>query len=161
MLTIGILSDTHGSIHPNIIKLINNCDFAIHAGDIVDESILQKLTPKQKIIAVQGNNDHHIAFLKEVESLDLPGGKIIIEHGHKHGHHQPCHSSLRKTYPDAKVVIYGHTHKQTIDNSEIPWIVNPGAAGAIRNQGGPRCLILTIDEQNNWHFDSHVFDNSL
>jgi putative phosphoesterase len=107
MLTIGILSDTHGTIHPNIINLINNCDFAIHAGDIVDESILQKLTPKQKIIAVQGNNDHHITFLKEVESLDLPGGKIIIEHGHKHGHINPATAHSEKHTQMPRLLFMG------------------------------------------------------
>ncbi len=64
---------------------------------------------------------------------DLPGGKITIEHGHTHGAHQPCHDSLRKAHADAKVIIYGHTHKQVIDKSNNPWVVNPGAAGNTRS----------------------------
>ncbi len=159
MVTIAILSDSHGEIHPQIVELINNCDFAVHAGDIIDESILQYLTPRQKLIAVQGNNDPHMLFLKEVESLDLPGGTLVIEHGHKHGHYQPCHDSLRRTYPDAKAVVYGHTHVQTIDDDTKPWIINPGASGGVRNQGGPRCLTLTIDNKENWMFESHVFND--
>ena len=159
MLTIAILSDSHGNIHPQIIKIISDCDYAVHAGDIIDESTLQYITPKQKFVAVRGNNDEHLTFLNEVENLDLPGGRLVIEHGHKHGHHQPCHDSLRKAHPGAKAVVYGHTHVQTIDNDNTPWIINPGASGNIRNQGGPRCLTLTIDEENNWEFESHVFDN--
>jgi hypothetical protein len=157
MLTIGILSDSHGTIHPQIVNLINNCDFAIHAGDIIDESILQHLNPRQKVIAVKGNNDTHMTFLNDVESLKLPGGELVIEHGHKHGHHQPCHDSLRKSYPNARAVIYGHTHVQIIDDSLFPWIVNPGASGKVRNQGAPRCLTLHIDEEENWQFESHIF----
>jgi uncharacterized protein len=158
MITVAILSDSHGDIHPQIIELINRCDFAVHAGDIIDESILKNITPKQRLIAVQGNNDPHMTFLNEVESLDLPGGKLIVEHGHKHGHHQPCHDSLRKTHPNAKAVVYGHTHVQTIDKNNTPWVINPGASGGVRNQGGPRCLILTIDDEENWEFESHVFN---
>ena len=81
MIEVGILSDTHGVIHPEIIKLMNECDFVIHAGDIVDETSLEALNPKQRMIAVKGNNDIHINSLAEVESLDLPGGNIAIEHG--------------------------------------------------------------------------------
>jgi putative phosphoesterase len=115
VIKVGILSDTHGVIHPEIIKLMNDCDFVIHAGDIVDEDSLRVLRPKQKMIAVKGNNDLHISSLGEVEMLDLPGGNIAVEHGHMHGHIQPSHDSLRDTYPNAKIVVYGHTHKQVID----------------------------------------------
>jgi predicted phosphodiesterase len=41
VIEVGILSDTHGVIHPEIIKLMNACDFVIHAGDIVDETSLE------------------------------------------------------------------------------------------------------------------------
>ena len=82
MIKVGILSDTHGVIHPEVIKLMNDCDFVIHAGDIVDEDSLAALKPKQKMIAVKGNNDLHINSLGEVETLNLPGCDIAVEHGH-------------------------------------------------------------------------------
>ena len=153
MIKIGILSDTHGSVHPQIVELMNNCDFALHAGDIVDIEVLQKLNPKQRIVAVRGNNDAHMTNLEDVEVLELPGGKIVVEHGHKHGHEKPCHDSLRQTYPDAKAIIYGHTHKQV-----IPWVINPGAAGKTRNYDGAKCLTLTITNQNDWNIESFIFD---
>ena len=70
MIKIGILSDTHGSVHPQIVELMNNCDFALHAGDIVDIEVLQKLNPKQRIVAVRGNNDAHMTNLEDVEVLE-------------------------------------------------------------------------------------------
>ncbi len=105
MIKIGILSDTHGVIHPGVIGLMNECDFVIHAGDIVDENSLSALNPKQKMIAVKGNNDQHISSFGEVELVEFPGGNIAIEHGHLHGHVQPSHDSLRATYPDSQVII--------------------------------------------------------
>ena len=71
MIEVGILSDTHGMIHPEIVKLMNTCDFVIHAGDIIDEDSLAVLKPKQKMIAVKGNNDIYISSLGEVEMLNL------------------------------------------------------------------------------------------
>jgi predicted phosphodiesterase len=55
------------------------------------------------------------------------------EHGHEHGWKTPSHKSLLQTYPNAKVIIYGHTHKQVIDTESSPWVINPGASGAVRN----------------------------
>ena len=158
MLKIGILSDTHGTVHPQIVELINDCDFALHAGDIVDIEVLQKLNPKQEVFAVRGNNDYHITHLEDVEVLSLPGGKIVIEHGHRHGHYEPCHDSLRKSYPDAKAIIYGHTHRQVIDQTKTPWVINPGAAGETRNYDGAKCLMITIDGEKEWDIESHSFD---
>ncbi|MBW5290354.1 MAG: phosphodiesterase, MJ0936 family [Candidatus Ruthia sp. Asou_11_S2] len=122
---IGILSDTRGFIHPDIVKLMNQCDIVIHAGDIIDVQTLQALKPKQKLIAIQGNNDAHITHLNLVEKLNLPNGEIVIEHGHEYGAHQPSHDSLRVAYPNAKIIIYGHTHKQVIDQEKTPWVINP------------------------------------
>jgi putative phosphoesterase len=155
---IGILSDTHGFIHADIIKLINQCDIAIHAGDIIDEQTLQALKPKQKLIAIQGNNDAHITHLNLVEKLSFPSGEIIIEHGHKHGHQQPSHDSLRATYPNAKIIIYGHTHKQVIDKEKTPWVINPGAAGQVRNHGGAKCFVLEIGHSQKWKISTYVFN---
>ena len=159
MIKVGILSDTHGVIHPEIIKLMNECDFVIHAGDIVDEDSLAVLTPKQKMIAVKGNNDLHINSLGEVEMLNLPGGNIAIEHGHMHGHIQPSHDSLREAYPNAKVVVYGHTHKQVIDKEGSTWVVNPGSAGKTRNYGAAKCLKLTIKSDDEWDIEPQIFDD--
>ena len=159
MIEVGILSDTHGVIHPEIIKLMNACDFVIHAGDIVDEASLKALQPKQRMIAVKGNNDIHITSLGEVELLDLPGGNIAIEHGHLHGHIQPSHDSLREAYPNAKVIVYGHTHKQVIDKDQSTWVVNPGSAGKTRNYGAAKCLKLTIKSERDWVIEPKIFDD--
>ncbi len=145
-----IISDTHGFIHPSIVSLASSCDIAIHAGDIVDYASLEQLQPHEQLIAVAGNNDAHIPHLKDSAVLQLFSHKIVIEHGHKHGHYQPSHESLRQSYPQAKIIIYGHTHKQVIDKTTTPWVVNPGAAGRVRTHGGSSCLILTAADSKDW-----------
>lgn len=156
-IKIGILSDTHGFVHPSIISLISQCDVTIHAGDIINEKTLLTLKPKQLLIAIQGNNDAHLTQLKKVEKLNFPGGLIVVDHGHTHGRKHPCHDSLKNTYPDAKVIIYGHTHKQLIEQGSIPWIINPGAAGEVRNHGGSKCIVLTIESAQNWSIKPYTF----
>lgn len=155
-LRIGILSDSHGWIHPEIISLMNTCDKIIHAGDIMEEDTLKALTAP--LIAVRGNNDEHLAFA-DIETLDLPGGKLVVEHGHQHGWQTPSHDSLRETHIEAKVIVYGHTHKQMIDIETNPWIVNPGASGAVRNRGGSKCLVLTINDTQLWEITPYNFIN--
>lgn len=155
MTKIGILSDTHGWIHPKIIKLMNTCEQIIHAGDVINASTLGVFTVP--LIAVQGNNDTHLTHLPTVETLQLPGGNLVVEHGHQHGWHTPCHDSLRAAHPNAKAIIYGHTHKQIIDKSTTPWVINPGAAGAIRNHGGSKCLVLDVVDAQSWQITPYTF----
>ena len=157
MKKLCVLSDSHGFIHPDIIQIANQSDIVIHAGDIIDQSTLGQLQPKEKLIAIQGNNDAHLNDLNTVEMLEFTSGKIAIEHGHKHCHHKPSHTSLRNTYPEARVIIYGHTHKQVIDDSQTPWVINPGAAGNIRNHGGAKCLTIEISDNTHWIITPHIF----
>lgn len=155
--TVAIISDTHAFLDPRIEALVEQADMAIHAGDICACEILDEMRPKSgKVVAVAGNNDHSLRCMQEnldspkqlpdIESLALPGGVVKIEHGHRHDMHKPAHSDLRAAHPEARLVVYGHTHKLVVDQDESTWVVNPGAAGQTRTGGGPSCLILTASE---------------
>ena len=159
---IAVLSDTHGFIHPSINQLVNQCDIAIHAGDVVQQQTLSQLKPKERLVVVAGNNDAHISQLQAVQTVEVYQQQIAVEHGHLHGHHQPSHQSLRASHPSAKIIVYGHSHQQTIDQTTTPWVINPGAAGRTRTNGGASCLVLTAFNDQSWHiepfrFDDHVF----
>jgi putative phosphoesterase len=167
-VTVGILSDTHGYLDQRIAEVITNCDYAIHAGDIMGAHVLEQLQPRQSVIAVAGNNDHAaiwkeeeaeiVSALPESTSLELPGGTIRIEHGHRLGGF-PDHDQLRWDHAEVKLVVYGHTHKRIIDQQAEPWIVNPGAAGRERTKGGPSCLVLHASEAE-WRFETVLFADS-
>lgn len=166
---VAILSDTHAYLHPEIRALVKQCDIAIHAGDICSASILDELQPLSgQVIAVAGNNDYAAAWpaqqrervnaLPQVASLDLPGGRVAIEHGHIHDMSSPGHEDLRQAHPDARMVVYGHTHRKVIDDFKMPWVVNPGAAGATRTRGGASCLVLIASEAL-WKIESYRFQD--
>ncbi len=166
--TVAIVSDTHGQLDPRIAKIIRQADIAIHAGDIGDAAILEAMRPGTgQIFAVAGNNDHPVLWpasqsgalreIPKIAELELPGGRVCIEHGDRHDMLAPDHQSLRKAHPDSRLVIYGHTHKMVIDKQAKPWVANPGAAGSTRTRGGPSCLLLTASESD-WELESIRFD---
>jgi len=168
-LTVAILSDTHAHLDRSVIERIKGADIAIHAGDVSDACVLDELSLHVKhVFAVAGNNDapdlwpldqqEIVNALPEMIDLDLPGGRIAIEHGHRFGG-KPPHEALRAAHPEARIVVYGHTHKITCDQDGLPWVVNPGAAGLVRNHGGPTCLMLEVNNIA-WSLTVHRSDGT-
>jgi len=164
---VAILSDTHGHVCPNVLAVVAECDIGVHAGDILTARVLQELYEVvDEVHAVRGNNDvpgiwagdelDVLRSLSEVVDVSLPGGSLVVEHGHAHGWSEPDHGKLRAAYPQARAIVYGHTHRLLIDQETEPWVLNPGAAGRIRNQGGPSCLVLhaTMDA---WRVEKFKF----
>lgn len=158
---VGIISDTHGAIENSILALMQQCDVIVHAGDILNPDILRRVTPKTgHVIAVRGNNDtveqwpigtaDLLESLPEVATLRLPGGVLAVEHGHRVNPAHQRHHKLRLRHPEARAVVYGHTHHRIIDTSEPIWVLNPGAAGKVRAYGGSGCLLLHATAERWW-----------
>ncbi len=166
-VTVALVSDTHGYIFPEVLGVVADCDIVVHAGDIMGKHILDDLHARnEQVIAVAGNNDiperwpeaerDTVIALPRIAELELPGGVVAVEHGHEHGWASPDHAGLRAAHPHAKMIVYGHTHHRMVDKSQDPWIVNPGAAGKVRNNGGPSCLVLTAGERS-WDIETIKF----
>lgn len=148
-----LLSDTHGELHPEIMAMAEGVDLVVHAGDIGHPDVLDALAGRARlVIAVRGNNDtpnhwpesaqHELMQLEPTQQLPLPGGVLVVEHGHRVNPVPQRHRLLRQKYPDARMVLYGHSHRQIVDNESRPWVVNPGAAGRSRTYGGSGCILL-------------------
>jgi putative phosphoesterase len=167
-VTVGILSDSHGFLDPRIAEAVNQCDYIVHAGDIFNAQVLEQLKPKKKLVAVAGNNDFPafwkteeaeiVNALPKINKLELPGGLLIVEHGHRLGNH-PEHDQFRWDHSEARLIVYGHTHHRVIDQKAEPWVVNPGASGEVRTHGGPSCLVLQASEDE-WKIDTVLFRES-
>lgn len=166
---VAIVSDTHGHLDPRIAEQVAACDIAVHGGDIGRAAVLDALAPRTgSVIAVRGNNDMPdkwppgegaaLAALPWEGELDLPGGRLVVVHGHQHSGSLPArHAWLRSRYPGARLIVYGHSHRRILDLSGTPWVVNPGAAGRTRTYGGPSCIILHA-RQNEWSLEELRFD---
>ena len=168
IVRVAIISDTHGYIDPHVVEVIRRCDQVIHAGDICGAHVLEQLHQlTSQVTAVAGNNDasglwpleetHVVNALPKIARLQLPGGELVVEHGHRHGMQQPDHASLRHTHAQARVIVYGHTHRMLVDKEHTPWVINPGAAGATRTRGGASCLILTASASKEWDVEMLKF----
>lgn len=150
---IALLSDTHGYLDPRVADVVSDCDFAVHAGDIGGLAVLGAMRPRGgHVVAVRGNNDsprqwreserNALNALPEEARLDLPGGAVVVVHGDRVLPASRRHDRLRRRYIDARAVVYGHSHRLVCDCDEVPWVLNPGAAGRARTFGGPSCLVL-------------------
>jgi len=170
-LDLVILSDSHGTVDHRILALIKPNDIVLHAGDIMDSKLIDEIEERaQQVIAVQGNNDvkgrytdigaQRLDALPQAVKIALPGGVIAMEHGHLILDFDHYHEILRDTYRDVRMIIFGHTHIAAFDNACLPWVVNPGASGKIRNHGGPSCITVSI-KGDEWTTKRHRFADVL
>jgi putative phosphoesterase len=130
-MRIGILSDTHGRLHPQIYDLFAQVDVILHAGDVEDLMILEELKDFGEVHAVGGNCDSPTPDLPETWTGVLGGLRIAMTHGHLVSHRGHLEDGLvaqfRGFRPD--LIVHGHTHQaRLIRHSTGVQILNPGAA---------------------------------
>lgn len=157
-LSVGIVSDTHSYLDPDVHNHINACNVILHAGDIGCAEVIDQLQIiSPHVIPVRGNNDviekwpskdhAELGNIHDIAEIKLPGGNVVLLHGDKYNPFATRHEKMRKQFPHAKAVVYGHSHKIFCDQSQSPWILNPGASGKTRTGGGASCMIIDISEQ--------------
>jgi putative phosphoesterase len=141
--SIGLISDTHGLLRPEILTALAGVDFILHAGDVGGNDILDELETLAPVQAVYGNTDDpgNPRLLGRIER-EVDGLLIHVSHGHEVG--SPNASRLLARYK-ADVIVYGHTHRQRVEREGGVIIVNPGAAGPRRFNLLPSVAILRIE----------------
>ena len=149
MCIIGILSDTHGLIRPEVVDALNGCDSIIHAGDIDRSEVIEALREIAPVYAVRGNadKDEWAGNLPKSLSITLGGIRIYAIHNKKH---------IAEDLSDKDVVIYGHTHKyhEEYKNGQL-WL-NPGCCG-YRKPSQPVTLAL-LEISGNGPISVHRID---
>ena len=140
--TIGLISDTHGLLRPDVFTALAGVDLILHAGDVGGDDILDALGALAPVRAVFGNTDPpgHPRLADRIE-YSVGGVTIHVSHGHEVG--SPTPEKLLAAYA-SDVIVYGHTHKQLIARHGARLVINPGAAGARRFRLLPSVAILRI-----------------
>ena len=139
---VGLISDTHGVIRPGVHEALKGVELILHAGDVGGQEILDELALIAPVRAVFGNTDPPgQPGLAERIDIELGGVHLHVSHGHEVG--SPTPAKLAERY-DADVVIYGHTHRQTVSELDGRLFVNPGAAGPRRFNLVPSVARLAI-----------------
>jgi hypothetical protein len=126
-LRVGLVSDTHNLLRPEVLDWLRGSDHIIHAGDICGEQVLAALRRLAPLTAVRGNNDQGAwtAPLRERETLQLGGITIVVLHDISDLNSAPLPGGV-----DA--LVSGHSHKPLVDEREGVLYVNPGSAGPRR-----------------------------
>lgn len=140
---IGLISDTHGLVRPDVHRALAGVEVILHAGDVGGDEVLDELRLIAAVHAVRGNTDPPgQPFLPEELVHAVGNVRIHVSHGHELG--APGPQALLDRYAE-DVLVYGHTHRPLVVRSGARLTVNPGAAGAARFDIKPSVARLTIE----------------
>ncbi len=144
-IVVGVLSDTHGDLYPEVVRALTGVDHIVHAGDVGSAQVLARLKKLAPVTAVKGNCDVDAwaAGLPSTAELDIGGVHIVVEHV---ATRLPRRGEVPVTVPEGSrtIVIYGHTHMAALERRNGVLLLNPGSAGPVRF-GRPRSIArLTI-----------------
>ena len=126
-MKIGVVSDTHGLLRPEVLPALEGVDSILHLGDVGDVKILDALRKIAPVTAVRGNIDHSgpCSRLPETEVLLLEGGYIYLLHDLGTLHLDPASAKF-------SAVLYGHTHVPDYFTKKGVLYFNPGSCGPRR-----------------------------
>jgi len=124
---IGIISDTHGLLRPQVIEALRGVELIIHAGDIGNVEVLKTLETIAPVTAVRGNNDHG-AWAEQIPLTN------VVEHRSYllYVLHELDALDLDPAASDFSAVIFGHSHRPSVERRHGVLYLNPGSAGPRR-----------------------------
>jgi putative phosphoesterase len=149
MLRLLLLADTHlradrvDRLPSPVVEAARSADVILHAGDVVSGALLERLAELAPVHAVCGNNDHELAgVLPERLELELDG--VTVAMVHDSGARKGRGARLQRWFPDADVVVFGHSHQpcaERVDGGLL--LVNPGSATQRRRE--PHATYALVD----------------
>jgi putative phosphoesterase len=127
VLTVGLISDTHGLLRPEALRALAGVDHIIHAGDIGGQEVLSALQALAPLSAVRGNNDRGswAAGLPATDVVQLGACSLYVLHDVHELDLDPAAAGFA-------AVITGHSHRPGISERDGVLFVNPGSAGPRR-----------------------------
>ncbi len=151
-MLVGVVSDTHGLLRPELLAALAGVDHILHAGDVGDPDILAELALIAPVTAIRGNIDTHghCSLLPATEVLELAGSLIYLLHSIDDLDLQPQAAGIG-------IVVYGHSHKPSVEHRHGVLYLNPGSAGPRRfslpitfallriEDGGPTAEIVSLE----------------
>lgn len=152
MHKIGILSDTHGMLRPQVLDVLQNCELIFHAGDINKQKILDDLGQIAPVYVVRGNNDKEWARqIPETIRAECYGLRVFMVHNKK---------MIPKDLGEIDLVIYGHSHKYEEKIVEGIQYLNPGSCGPRRFNQEITLAILNLEEHGGVQIEKLVIPHT-
>ncbi|HTQ79937.1 MAG TPA: metallophosphoesterase family protein [Thermoanaerobaculia bacterium] len=121
---LGILSDTHNLLRPEVLERLAGCDRLLHAGDVGEAGILDHLRRIAPIEAVRGNWDGELESLPATLTGDLDGLPFGMVHRRE---------DIDPRWPKKlRLIVFGHSHRPELEWRGNCLLLNPGACGPRR-----------------------------
>ena len=150
-MLIGILSDTHGLLRQEVIDGLKGVEHIIHAGDIDNKTVIDRLEEIAPVTVVRGNADKEWAeYLPDDVVLKLLGNKIYVIHNK---------GMIRDDAADTDVIIYGHNHKYSLTEKDGQTWFNPGCCGKRKPEQEVSFALMEISGPGKFEFKKIVIDN--
>ena len=126
-LRLGVISDTHGLLRPQAVAALRDCDLIIHAGDVGNAEVIDRLSDIAPTFAIRGNVDTGTwaARLPPTDIVEVGALMFYVLHNI---------ADLDLDPPTAgfAAVVFGHSHQPSIKTRDGVLFLNPGAAGPRR-----------------------------
>jgi uncharacterized protein len=140
-MIIGVVSDTHGLLRPEVIPALEGAEHILHLGDVGDFAILKALEKVAPVTAIRGNvdRDGRCGKLPETEVVHFEGQYLYLLHDVQTIHLDPAAAKF-------SVVLFGHSHKPDIRRHKGVLYFNPGSCGPRRFSLPVTIGMLTVEE---------------
>ena len=140
MKRIGVISDTHGLVRPEVPAAFDGVELILHAGDIGNAEVIRQLKTIAPVVAIRGNNDtgSWARAIPETKVARIGRVSIYMLHNLKEIDLDPSAEGFQ-------VVISGHSHRPSIETRSGVLFVNPGSAGPRRFKLPITVALLTVD----------------
>ncbi len=132
-----VLADTHiprraRALPEELVPYLAEADLVLHAGDLLQPSLLDELSTHAPVCAVRGNVDPPEVELPEALELDFAGARIAMIHdsGRKEGRRR----RLARRFPEARIIVFGHSHVPFLEDEDDLLLLNPGSPTDRRRQ---------------------------
>jgi uncharacterized protein len=150
-MRVVVLADTHAprrwrSCPPRVAAQLRGADLILHAGDVCTAAVLAELTQYAPVKAVLGNNDGPDVAdwgAPPTAEFDLDGLRVAMVHDS--GPASGRLARMRRAFPDADLVVFGHSHIPLDQSSSGLRIFNPGSPTDRRRQPHGTVGVLCID----------------
>ena len=148
-MRVGVLSDTHipsraPGIPSRVVEAFEGVDLILHAGDVSVRAALDDLAALAPVHAVAGNIDDASLQGALPVQLRLDIGGVTVGMVHDSGPSKGRRERMRRRFPGARVVVYGHSHMPVVEDRDGLMLLNPGSACDPRRAKVPTVAILEI-----------------
>ena len=139
-MLIGVISDTHGLLRQEAIDALQGVEHILHAGDVGNADILDRLHEIAPVTAIRGNIDVHgeCAELPANEAIELAGNFIYMVHAIEDLDLNPSAAKI-------DIVVCGHSHKASAVQRDGVLYLNPGSAGPKRFSLPATLVLLQLE----------------